>query len=131
MVHYADSQNAIPVIKDYINSNYSFNLSTESMSRLHAIVYSCVDASNKNLTTKLRKLKTFILDNLDDPKNKSKDELGDWLSYNIDLFFKRITDTEQSELVTDNIQIIMLLNWRQFLRRRKGRLLIQEIRPVV
>ena len=63
--------------------------------------------SNKNLTTKLRKLKTFILDNLDDPKNKSKDELGDWLSYNIDLFFNRITDSEQSELVTDNIQIII------------------------
>ncbi|MDF7798518.1 HNH endonuclease [Pontiellaceae bacterium B1224] len=54
MVHYMDSQNAIPVIKDYLTNNYSFSLTEEQANRLHALVYSCVDASHKDLSTAQR-----------------------------------------------------------------------------
>ncbi|DAC17229.1 MAG TPA: hypothetical protein D7I06_03565 [Candidatus Poseidoniales archaeon] len=54
LVQYADSAHAIPIIKDYINNNFSFSLPLEQMNRLHALVYSCVDASHKNLTKAAR-----------------------------------------------------------------------------
>jgi len=65
------------------------------------------NSSNKNLTTDLRKLSTIILDNLNNASIQGVEVSGDWLIHNIDLHFGRITDKNNSELVTDNIQNII------------------------
>lgn len=65
------------------------------------------DPNNKNLTTELLKLKTYIFDKLDIPKNINNEELSSWLGYTIDLFFGRIANNEKSEYVTDIIQNII------------------------
>ncbi|MGZ0016893.1 phage integrase SAM-like domain-containing protein [Yeosuana sp. AK3] len=65
------------------------------------------ETSSKELTSKLRKLKNVILDKLNDANSQGETINGDWLIYQIDLYFKRISQNNQSELVTDAIQNII------------------------
>lgn len=58
--------------------------------------------NNKNLTAELRKLNTHIFDNLN--KINIDEVTGDWLQFNIDLFFKRVNEQKVSEYVTDTIE---------------------------
>lgn len=60
--------------------------------------------ANKNLTTQLRKLKTNILEKLNEANANGTDVSGDWVTHNIDLFFERITENKQKDSVLDNIQ---------------------------
>jgi integrase len=62
---------------------------------------------NKNLTTDLKDLESKILKNFNTDNSKGVEVNGDWLINKIDIHFKRISDTTQSELVTDNIQNIV------------------------
>lgn len=62
---------------------------------------------NKNLTADLRDLKNQILKDFNSANSKGIEVNGDWLLNRIDVFFKRISDTNQSELVTDAIQYII------------------------
>jgi integrase len=64
-------------------------------------------STNKNLTSKLEKLKTFILDKFNNANSKGIETKKEWLEFNIDLFFERITENKQSELLTDAIQSII------------------------
>jgi len=63
--------------------------------------------TNKNLTTDLLKLKTFILDNFNDANSNGIDIKSDWLKHHIDLHFGRITENKQSDLLTDALQSII------------------------
>lgn len=65
------------------------------------------ETNNKALTSKLRKLSDAILDKLNDSNSAGESINGDWLIYQIDLHFKRISQNNQSELVTDIIQSIV------------------------
>ncbi len=64
-------------------------------------------ADEKNLTTDLLELRTFISKKLNEANSKGVEITGDWLIHNIDLKFERITETKQSELITDAIQSII------------------------
>lgn len=59
---------------------------------------------NKNLSTDLRDLKSKILKDLNKANSKGVEVSGDWLINKIDLHFKRISQTSQSEYITDVIQ---------------------------
>ena len=63
--------------------------------------------SNKNLSTKLTDLSNGIIKRLNDANSNGISITGDWLEHNIDLHFKRITEHQQSELITDAIQDII------------------------
>lgn len=64
------------------------------------------NTDNKNLTPILKKLESKILKNFNDAENNGVEVNGDWLINKIDLHFERISETNKSELVTDNIQDI-------------------------
>ena len=64
-------------------------------------------ATNKNLTTDLLKLKAFILDKFNDGNSNGFKINKDWLKHNVDVYFGRITETTQSDLLTDAIQSII------------------------
>jgi len=64
-------------------------------------------SSNKNLASELRGLTKYVLDEYNAANTKGVVVTSDWLQYNIDLHFKRITETKQSELITDAIQSII------------------------
>jgi integrase len=64
-------------------------------------------SKNKNLTSKLRKLKDFIIDEFNIANSKGDIIDSDWLFFQIELFFERISINNQSELVTDSIQKII------------------------
>ena len=64
-------------------------------------------ATNKNLTTDLLKLKAFILDKFNDGNSNGLKINKDWLKHNLDVYFGRITETTQSDLLTDAIQSII------------------------
>ena len=66
-----------------------------------------ITSANKNLNSKLEKLKTFILDKFNEANSKGVETKKEWLEFNIDLFFERITENKQSELLTDAIQCII------------------------
>lgn len=65
------------------------------------------EATNKATHSKLRKLKDIILDKLNEDHSKGITIDGVWLTYHIDLHFKRISETNHSELVTDVIKNII------------------------
>ncbi|MEW4923930.1 tyrosine-type recombinase/integrase [Algibacter sp. 2305UL17-15] len=65
------------------------------------------NADNKNLLTKLKGLETKIHQRLNDANINGVEVTGDWLLYQIDLHFKRISENKQSELLTDAIQNII------------------------
>lgn len=64
-------------------------------------------AANKNLSTKLSKLSTYVLDKANNAISKGDIINGNWLQFAIDLFFERATENQKSELVTDAIQDII------------------------
>ncbi len=61
----------------------------------------------KNLTKDLRALKTYVINNLDNSKGTTKEDLTEWLESSIDIYFERVKTTELSNLVTDYIQIVI------------------------
>lgn len=64
-------------------------------------------SSNKNLTTDLLELKTYILKKYNDASANGLEINGIWLKHNIDVHFDRINENKQSELITDAIQSII------------------------
>ncbi len=62
---------------------------------------------NKNITSRLRKLETFVIDKLNDANSNAEVITGDWLFHQIELFFNRISENNKSELVIDAIQKII------------------------
>ena len=64
-------------------------------------------ATNKKLKSDLQKLETYILDGVNNANTKGETINTTWLKHNIDLFFERITETTQSDLLTDAIQSII------------------------
>ncbi|MDN3664457.1 tyrosine-type recombinase/integrase [Algibacter miyuki] len=63
--------------------------------------------TNKNLKSTLQKLETYVLDQVNNANSTGEEINASWLKYNIDLFFNRITETTQSDLLTDAIQSII------------------------
>ncbi|MDO6491775.1 MULTISPECIES: tyrosine-type recombinase/integrase [unclassified Cellulophaga] len=61
------------------------------------------DATNKNLTVKLKKLNTYVFDNI----NNTNVINGDWLLHQIDVFFGRVSENKISQNVLDVIQEII------------------------
>lgn len=62
-------------------------------------------ATNKTLKNNLQKLEIFILEKVND--NNSETITREWLKNKIDLYFGRITETKQSDLLVDAIQTII------------------------
>lgn len=59
---------------------------------------------NRNLATTLKDLKTFLCSKLNQANISNEIVNSTWLGFQIDLFFKRISETKQSDLVLDLIQ---------------------------
>ena len=57
------------------------------------------DDRNKSLTTKLRKLETFIIDQVNDASSKGISIDGKWLESKIDIHFDRLGETDLDNLV--------------------------------
>ena len=64
-------------------------------------------ANNKKLKSDLQKLETYILDEVNNANTKGETINTAWLKHYIDLFFGRITETKQSDLLTDAIQSVI------------------------
>jgi hypothetical protein len=64
-------------------------------------------ATNKKLKSSLQKLETYISDEVNTAQTKGELTNTNWLKYKIDVFFKRVTENEQSDLLTDAIQSII------------------------
>ena len=73
---------------------------------------------NKNLTTDLKDLESFIIKKLNDANRSGNEISGSWLLFNIDLHFNRINENKQSELITDAIQNI--IDNAEFRKNGKG-----------
>ena len=65
------------------------------------------NADNKNLTIGLQNLSAFVLKRVNEVTSKGETITGDWLEHAIDLFFERVTETGQSELLINAIQDII------------------------
>ena len=65
------------------------------------------NSTNKNLTTILLSLKNNVLKRLNEDNAKGVTINGDWLTRVIDIHFKRINESNKSELVTDAIQLMI------------------------
>ena len=64
-------------------------------------------AKNKKLKSELQKLETFILDEVNNANSTGEEISTNWLKFQIDLFFKRVTKTDKSDLLIDAIQSII------------------------
>ncbi|WP_242120933.1 tyrosine-type recombinase/integrase [Aestuariivivens sediminicola] len=62
------------------------------------------NSANKNLTTDLLELKSYILKKYNYSNKEGISINLDWLKHNIDVFFKRVNESKQSELLIDAIQ---------------------------
>jgi integrase len=62
---------------------------------------------NKKLKSALQKLETYILDEVNNANTKGEIINTAWVKYKIDLFFNRITENKQSDLLIDAIQSII------------------------
>ena len=65
------------------------------------------NATNKKLKSKLQKLETYILDEVNGANSKGELTNTAWLKHKIDVFFERVTENENSDLLTDAIQRII------------------------
>ena len=63
--------------------------------------------TNKNLTTDLQDLKNHISKQVNKANSNAEVITGDWLFNQIEIYFKRASNNNQSELVTDAIQSII------------------------
>ena len=64
-------------------------------------------ASNKTLSSKLKKLEIHVLDRLNEAKTQGKEISSKWLQHQINVYFERVSETGQSELLTDAINDII------------------------
>ena len=64
------------------------------------------NSKNKNLITDLRDLREFILKEINKSSSKGEGITGDWLAFKIDVYFERISESKQSEYITDAIQVV-------------------------
>jgi len=62
------------------------------------------NSKNKNLITDLRNLKEFILKEINNSSSKGIEITGDWLVFKIDVYFERISESKQSEYISDVIK---------------------------
>lgn len=62
---------------------------------------------NKKLSTDLKRLEAFVFDKINNTDNKAQTLTGDWLQFQIDLFFGNVSDTAQSNTVIEAIQNII------------------------
>lgn len=65
------------------------------------------NGNNKNLSSVLRKLESFIIERYNSSNANGDTIDGNWLSFNIDLFFERVSENTKSELLTDAIESII------------------------
>jgi integrase len=65
------------------------------------------NTTNKNLKSDLQKLETYLLDEVNNASSTGATINTSWLKHNIDLFFKRVTENGQSDILTDAIQTII------------------------
>ena len=65
------------------------------------------DATNKLLKSTLKKLEAYILDKVNSANITGEKINTSWLKHQIDLYFERITENIQSDLLTDAIQSII------------------------
>lgn len=63
--------------------------------------------TNKKLKSSLQKLETYILDEVNNANIKGSTINTAWLKHQIDLFFERVTENKQSDLLTDAIQSVI------------------------
>jgi integrase len=64
-------------------------------------------ATNKNLTTDLEELRNHLLKQINSANSNAEVITSDWLFHNIEVFFKRASNSKHSELVIDAIQNII------------------------
>jgi hypothetical protein len=64
-------------------------------------------ATNKKLKSDLQKLEAYILDEVNKANSTGEIINTSWLKFKIDIHFKRISENNQSELITDAIQSII------------------------
>jgi len=64
-------------------------------------------STNKKLKSDLQKLETYILDEVNNANTTGKQINISWLKHNINLFFGRISETTQSDLLIDAIQSVI------------------------
>jgi integrase len=62
---------------------------------------------NKNTTTQLQKLETFVFEKLNTANSNAEVVNGDWLQFQIDLFFNRVNENNESDLLIDAIQSVI------------------------
>ena len=63
--------------------------------------------TNKNLKSSLQKLETYILEEVNNANTNGMLTNTNWLKHKIDLFFERVTENLQSDLLADAIQSII------------------------
>ena len=63
--------------------------------------------TNKNLTNDLKRLETFVLQELNKANTNAVEVDSNWLYQTIETYFGRIKNVSKSELVIDNIQYII------------------------
>ena len=64
-------------------------------------------AENKNINTQLKKLEVFVIEKLNEANVNSNEINGEWLFNQIGLFFNRISDIKDSDLILDGIDRII------------------------
>lgn len=64
-------------------------------------------ATNKKLKSDLQKLETYISDEVNVANTKGDKINTSWLKFKIDVFFNRVTENKQSDLLTDAIQSLI------------------------
>tara|TARA_R110001632_G_scaffold6324_5_gene25852 strand:+ start:32646 stop:33968 length:1323 start_codon:yes stop_codon:yes gene_type:complete len=65
------------------------------------------NATNKNLTTDLEDLRNHLLKQINSANSNAEVITSEWLFHNIEVFFKRASNNNHSELVIDAIQNII------------------------
>jgi integrase len=75
---------------------------------------------NKNLTTKLRKLRTYILKEVNDASSQGEKVTGDWLIDKIDVHFKRLKINEFEYLTNYGDRFLEELDFKVSKNNKKG-----------
>jgi hypothetical protein len=83
-------------------------------------------ATNKKLKSNLQKLENYILDEVNEVDIKGATITVNWLKHKIDVFFKRVTENKQSDLLIDAIQSI--IDEAQTRKNAKGNLGLSQSR---
>ena len=62
---------------------------------------------NKNLSSRLRSLKNYLLDQLNQVESEGRNINKEWFALHIDIFFGRVSESGNSNLVIDSIDYIL------------------------